>query len=264
MDISSYQFGIQLFVASIVLFTTCVQHKRKIDIRQQQHSCKSSKSLNIINTNDVLVIGIAGGSGSGKTTLAQAIFETIGRDKITYITHDSYYRDLHHLPIHEREKNNFDHPDSLETSLLVEHVKSLKNNEPAQIPQYDFTTHTRILNGFDEVYPKKIILIEGILIFTDPTLYNLIDIKIYVDTDDDIRLLRRIQRDTIERGRSVQSIIDQYITTVRPMYIEFVAPSKRNADVIVPSGLNAVALDLIIHRLDGHYNSRQTVLSSKV
>lgn len=197
---------------------------------------------------EVIVIGIAGGTGSGKTTLAKAIFESVGSDNVTYISHDAYYKDLSNLTISEREKHNFDHPDSLDTSLMVEHIGLLKKNMGALIPTYDYTTHTRC-EAVEEVFPRPIILIEGILIFSDLRLVQLMDIKIYVDTDDDIRLVRRIQRDTVERGRSIQSIITQYMKTVRPMHSQFVEPSKKNADIIVPAGLNSVALDLVVNKL---------------
>lgn len=215
------------------------------------HVGDSSESGNII------VLGIAGGSGSGKTTLARAIYETLGEENITYITHDSYYKDLSHLPKSEREKQNFDHPDSLETSLLVQHVKALKAKQQVTVPTYDYSSHTR--RHVNEVLPPRpIILIEGILIFHDPELYDLMDIKIYVDTDDDIRIIRRIQRDTVERSRTLKSVINQYINTVRPMHLQFVEPSKRNADIIVPVGLNSVALDLVVSKLKLALQSRYT------
>lgn len=189
-----------------------------------------------------------GGSGSGKTTLSRAIVDALGSDNITYIAHDSYYKDLSHLSLDDREKQNFDHPNALETDLLIEHLALLKSNKGAYIPTYDFNIHTRLSHS-ELILPKPIILVEGILIFSDPKLHNLMDIKIFVDTDDDIRLIRRIQRDTIERGRSIEKIIAQYLHTVRPMHLQFVEPSKRAADIIVPSGLNSVALDLVISKL---------------
>lgn len=201
-----------------------------------------------IDHGDVIVIGIAGGSGSGKTTLARAIYAQIGEDNCTYITHDSYYRDQSHLSHEESDKVNFDHPDTLETSLLIEHIKKLKDHLPVRIPTYDYATHSR-LNGMEDLPSRPIVLVEGILIFSDPELLKLMDIKIYVDTDDDIRLIRRMQRDIIERGRSTESIIAQYLETVRPMHHQFVEPSKRNADIIIPVGLNSVALDLVVSRL---------------
>jgi uridine kinase len=203
---------------------------------------------NYVDHGDVIVIGIAGGSGSGKTTLAKAIYAAIGEDNCTYITHDSYYRDQSHLSQEESDKLNFDHPDTLETSLLIEHIKNLKNHLPVRIPTYDYATHSR-LNGVEDLPSRPVVLVEGILIFSDPELLKLMDIKVYVDTDDDIRLIRRMQRDIVERGRSTESIISQYLETVRPMHHEFVEPSKRNADIIIPVGLNSVALDLVVSRL---------------
>lgn len=211
---------------------------------------------------DVIVIGIAGGSGSGKTTLAKAIYESIGPENISLLSHDCYYKDLSHLPPKERDAQNFDHPDSLDTALLVEHVKALKRKETVNVPSYDFGSHTRN----KECCPlttKSVIMVEGILIFSSKELYNEIDIKIFVDTDDDIRLIRRIQRDTIERGRSLQGIVSQYVSTVRPMHLEFVEPSKRNADLIVPVGLNSVALDLVVSKLKAHLLEGGRLLSQK-
>jgi uridine kinase len=200
------------------------------------------------NSPNVIVIGIAGGSGSGKTTLADAIYKEVGVENITFISHDSYYRDQSHLTAAERDNLNFDHPDILETDLLVDHIRLLKEGKSVRIPQYDFATHTRCTKT-ELREPKKIILVEGILIFSCYELVKLLDVKIFVDTADDIRLIRRMQRDATERGRDVPSIITQYLTTVRPMHIEFVEPSKKNADVIVPVGLNSVALDLIVSKL---------------
>jgi uridine kinase len=199
----------------------------------------------------IIVIGIAGGSGSGKTTLARAIYDAIGAENISFISHDSYYKDLSHLAIEEREKQNFDHPDSLDTALLVQHVISLKNGQDVDVPTYDFKTHSRT-KATVSLSARPVILVEGILIFTDPALYELVDIRIFVDTDDDIRLIRRLERDTVERGRTLNSVIHQYIQTVRPMHLQYVEPSKRNADIIVPVGLNSVALDLVVSKLKSH------------
>jgi uridine kinase len=197
---------------------------------------------------DIIIVGIAGGSGSGKTTLAQAIYESVGDENITYISHDSYYKDISHLSFHEREKQNFDHPESLDTKLLIQHLTELKKGNSVSIPRYDFGTHSR-KKETEVTIPRPIILVEGILIFTDKDLLDLIDIRVFVDTEDDIRLIRRIQRDTVERNRSLEGIITQYLTTVRPMHLEFVESSKRNAHIIVPVGLNAVALELVVSRL---------------
>lgn len=197
-----------------------------------------------------LVIGIAGGSGSGKTTIASLIVERIGADHIALIAHDSYYKDLSALDPEARARVNFDHPDSLDTELFIEHLKRLKQGIAVDVPVYDFKTHTRTPHTI-HVEPKPVILVEGILIFAEPALRALLDIKIYVDTDADIRFIRRLQRDIAERGRSSESVIQQYLTTVRPMHMEFVEPSKRYADVIVPEGgLNTVAMDMIVSRLE--------------
>lgn len=209
------------------------------------------KKISDASASEIIVIGIAGGSGSGKTTLAKAIYETIGEENITFISHDSYYRDLSHLTLEQRANQNFDHPDSLDTELLVQHVKALKQGKSVCVPSYDYTTHSRV-SGTTLAAPRPVVLVEGILIFSDAPLYATMDIKIFVDTDDDIRLIRRIQRDTVERGRSLSGIINQYMTTVRPMHIQFVEPSKRNADIIVPVGLNSVALDLVVSKLKSH------------
>ena len=171
-----------------------------------------------------------------------------GDSNCVYLSHDSYYRDQSHLSIEERAQLNFDHPNSLDTPLLIEHVKKLMRAEPIEVPQYDFTTHRRLPTTV-RVESRPVIIIDGILIFADPDLRDLLDVKIFVDTEADIRLIRRLSRDTAERGRSVKSIIEQYIRTVKPMHDEFVEPSKRFADVIIPNGANKIALDMICGRL---------------
>jgi uridine kinase len=197
-----------------------------------------------------LVIGIAGGSGSGKTTVACAILDGVGRERIAFLQHDSYYKDLGTLPPNQRTAINFDHPNSLETELLIDHIKTLKAGLPIQVPIYDFKHHTRT-DQFIEVLPQRVILVEGILIFAEAALRELFDVKIFVDTDDDIRLIRRMQRDITERGRTVDSVITQYMATVRPMHLEFVEPSKRYADLIIPEGgLNQVAMEIVIARIE--------------
>jgi uridine kinase len=197
-----------------------------------------------------LVIGVAGGTGSGKTTIAEAILDHIGRERIAYIQHDAYYRDLGHLPLEQRRQQNFDHPDALEDSLLLHHLRQLMRHEAAEIPIYDFVQHTRRPET-TRIEPRPVILVEGILIFVDPELRAMMDIKIYVDTDADIRFIRRLERDLEERGRSLDSVIQQYLATVRPMHLEFVEPSKRYADVIVPTGgRNPVALEMICARIE--------------
>jgi uridine kinase len=198
---------------------------------------------------DPLVIGIAGGSGSGKTTVAQEILNRVGADRIAFLQHDSYYKDLTGLPPGQRFELNFDHPDSLETELLTEHVMCLREGRAVDVPIYDFSTDSRTGQTFT-VNPQPVILVEGILIFVDATLRKLFDIKIFVDTDPDIRFIRRLQRDITERGRTPESVIKQYLTTVRPMHLEFVEPSKRYADVIIPEGgFNTAALDMLTARI---------------
>ena len=183
--------------------------------------------------NSPIVIGVAGGSGSGKTTLSDIIKKAIGVENITYICHDCYYKPLDRLPVEERAKTNFDHPDALETSLLVEHIKELKKGKEVRIPEYDFSKHTRCKES-TIAYPRDIILVEGILIFSEPTLVQEVDIKLYVDTESDLRFIRRLKRDVKERGRTYESVVDQYLATVRPMQLEFVEPSKRVVDMIIP------------------------------
>lgn len=197
-----------------------------------------------------IIIGVAGGTGSGKTTVSQAILDRVGRDRIAYIQHDSYYKDRSHLPPEERGKINFDHPDALETEFLVQHLKELRDRHPVEVPVYDFTTHTRT-SQTQRVEPRRVILVEGILIFADDALRDIMDVKIYVDTDADIRFIRRLERDITERGRTMRSVIDQYLATVQPMHLEFVEPSKRYADVIIPEGgFNPVALDMVVARIE--------------
>lgn len=197
-----------------------------------------------------VVVGIAGGTGSGKTTIARRIFETIGSERIEWISHDSYYRDFGSLPIDQRHQVNFDHPDSLETSLLVQHIDTLRSGESVEIPIYDFAAHVRAAER-TPVAPRPAIIVEGILVLAEPEIRKRIDIKLFVDTPPDIRFLRRLRRDVQSRGRTVDSVIDQYLATVRPMHEEFVEPSKRFADLIIPEGgENRVALDAIVSRIE--------------
>jgi uridine kinase len=197
-----------------------------------------------------LVIGIAGGTGSGKTTVAMTILRRVGADRIAFLPHDAYYRNLSRLSLAERSKINYDHPDSLETELMIEHIHQLLEWRAIELPVYDFATHLRLPQTV-RVDPQHIILVEGILIFYETELSKLFDIKIYVDTDADIRFIRRLQRDISERGRTTESVVQQYLETVRPMHMEFVEPSKRNADVIIPEGgFNAVALDMVVSRIE--------------
>ena len=200
--------------------------------------------------NTPLVIGIAGGSGSGKTTVAQEILNRVGADRIAYLQHDSYYKDLSGLPPNLRAEVNFDHPHSLETELLTKHIASLRDLEPVEVPIYDFSTHRRTDQTFT-VSPRGVILVEGILIFAEPELRKLFDVKIFVDTDSDMRFIRRLHRDITERGRTTESVIKQYQSTVRPMHLEFVEPSKRYADIIIPEGgFNTAALDMVVARIE--------------
>jgi uridine kinase len=197
-----------------------------------------------------IVIGIAGGSGSGKTTVANVILQRVGAHRIAYLPHDAYYRDLSDLPPIQKAQINFDHPDSLETELMIEHVRQLKQWQPIEMPVYDFTRHARTRQTI-RVNPQRVILVEGILIFVEAALRELFDVKIFVDTDPDIRFIRRLQRDISERGRTTESVIQQYLSTVRPMHLEFVEPSKRYADVIIPEGgLNTVAMDMVTARIE--------------
>jgi len=199
---------------------------------------------------DPLVIGIAGGSGSGKTTVVQEILNRVGADRIAFLQHDSYYKDLSKLPQAQHVDINFDHPDALETELLIQHIVSLRDGKPIEVPIYDFSTDRRTDKTFT-VSPHRVVLVEGILIFTEAALRELFDIKIFVDTDSDLRFIRRLQRDITERGRSTESVIEQYLATVRPMHLEFVEPSKRYADVIIPQGgFNTAALDMVVARVE--------------
>lgn len=202
-----------------------------------------------MNEKRPIVFGVAGGTASGKTTVARAILEAVGAEQVAYLPHDAYYRDMPHLTLEERAHQNYDHPNSLETKLMVKHIQKLLKWQPVQVPVYDFTTHRRTADTV-LVEPSPIILVDGILIFTKRKLRELMDIKVYVDTDSDIRFIRRLQRDMDERGRSLASVVEQYMETVRPMHLKFVEPSKRYADVIIPhGGLNKVAMEMVVARL---------------
>ena len=192
----------------------------------------------------------SGGSGSGKTTVAQEILQRVGPDRIAFLQHDSYYKDLTGLPPAQRAEVNFDHPNSLETELLIAHIEQLKAGHSVKVPVYDFSTDSRTGKTFT-VNSHRVIIVEGILIFTDAALRSLFDVKIFVDTDPDVRLIRRLQRDITERGRTVESVIKRYQATVRPMHLEFVEPSKRYADVIIPEGgFNRAAMDMVVARIE--------------
>jgi uridine kinase len=195
------------------------------------------------------VIGVAGGSGSGKTTVVRRIVDSLGPDQVTLLDHDRYYRDRNDLRLEERAALNYDHPDALETDLMVRHVRALKSGQAVEAPQYDFTRHARLAES-DTFQPRRALIVEGILVFTDAALRDLMDIKVFVDTDSDTRFIRRLRRDVAERGRTMDSVIDQYQNTVKPMHLEFVEPSKRYADVIIPlGGHNTVAVDLLLTML---------------
>jgi uridine kinase len=197
-----------------------------------------------------LLIGVAGGSGSGKTTVSDAILKRVGPNRIVYLQHDAYYRDRSSLALEERARINYDHPNSLETDLLVAHLTDLRAGLAADVPAYDFAKHIR-RPQMRRVEPRSVILVEGILIFVDRALRDLFDIKIFVDTDADLRFLRRLQRDIADRGRTMDSVISQYRETVRPMHLEFVEPSKRYADVIIPEGgFNTIAVDMVVARVN--------------
>jgi uridine kinase len=192
-----------------------------------------------------ILIGVAGGSGSGKTMVVQHMIQQLGSGRVEVLQQDSYYKNLNHLSFEERASQNFDHPDAIDTELLIQHVEELLNGWSVEIPVYDFTTHTR-RRETRRAGPHDIIVLEGILILDHPRLRELMDIKVYVDTDPDIRFIRRLKRDTVERGRTMQSVIEQYENTVRPMHLQFVEPTKRYADIIVPEGgYNWVAIDLL-------------------
>jgi uridine kinase len=202
-----------------------------------------------------VLIGVAGGSGSGKTTVSQAILERVGRDRIAYLQHDAYYRDRSHLPFEERVRINYDHPDSLETDLLGAHLGELRAGRAVDLPIYDFAQHVRKAET-RRIKPRAIILVEGILIFVDRALREMFDIKIFVDTDADLRFIRRLERDIAERGRTMESVVKQYHETVRPMHLEFVEPSKRYADLIIPEGgFNTIAIDMVVARINAMLES---------
>lgn len=182
-----------------------------------------------------MIIGICGGTGSGKTTIARSIVEAVGARNVVLVEQDSYYRNLSDMPLDERHQANFDHPDSLDSDMLVNHIKRLKQGEKVDMPLYDFKTHTRS-DKIEVIEPKPVVIVEGILIFAEPRVLDLLDVRVFVDTPDDIRLMRRLKRDFTERGRSFERTLEQYARTIRPMHFEFVEPSKRHADVIIPEG----------------------------
>ncbi len=203
---------------------------------------------------DMFTIGIAGGTGSGKTTVVKKILERIPADRVALVPQDSYYKDSSHLPMEERQQINFDHPDSLEWELLVEHIRQLKSGQPVQQPIYSYLTCTRAQETIP-IKPKEVIILEGILIYTHRPLVEEIDIKVFVDADSDDRLGRVIQRDLMERGRDVKSVLDRYEKTVKPMHLQFIEPSKRYADIIVPQGgMNEVAISILLNTIEKKLN----------
>jgi uridine kinase len=198
-----------------------------------------------------ILVGVAGGSGSGKTTVVHRMVEAIGAEDVVVLHHDAYYRDQSHLAPEERARINYDHPDALETDFLVRHLQALLAGQPVQVPVYDFARHVR-LPGPRPVEPRPVVILDGILILWDARLRSLMDIRVFVDADADVRLERRLRRDMVERGRSVESVLTQYMATVRPMHLEFVEPSKRYADVIIPrGGHNQVGVDLVVATVRG-------------
>lgn len=196
-----------------------------------------------------MIIGICGGTGSGKTTIARRITESVGRENVILVEQDSYYKDLADMPLDERRQANFDHPDSIDGALLADHIGQLRAGKAIDMPVYDFRTHTRS-SEVNRIEPRPVVIVEGILIFADRNITDLLDVRVFVDTPDDIRFIRRLQRDIRDRGRTVESVIAQYYATVRPMHNEFVEPSKRTADIIIPEGAhNDVGIEFICSKI---------------
>lgn len=203
-----------------------------------------------------MIIGICGGTGSGKTTIARAIVNAVGRENVVLVEQDSYYRNLADMPLDERHQANFDHPDAIDSDMLVNHLKRLKQGQNVEMPLYDFVTHTRS-DRIEIIEPKPVVIVEGILIFAEARVLNLLDVRVFVDTPDDVRLIRRLRRDITERGRTFERTLEQYERTIRPMHFEFVEPSKRHADIIVPEGAQTgitveVLCGLIREKLNGN------------
>lgn len=209
-----------------------------------------------------MIIGICGGTGSGKTTIARKIIESVGSEKVILIEQDSYYRNLADMPLDERHQANFDHPDSIDSEMLMNHLKRLRGGQSIEMPVYDFVSHTRS-DRHEHYDPKPVVIVEGILIFSEPRILSLLDVRVFVDTPDDIRFIRRLQRDIVERGRTTESVIAQYYATVRPMHFEFVEPSKRNADIIIPEGGNPeIGVEFLCGKIReeiGRYDSSETL-----
>ena len=208
-----------------------------------------------------MIIGICGGTGSGKTTIARSIAETVGRDRVVLVEQDSYYRNFGDLPLDERHQANFDHPDSIDSDMLVNHLIRLKQGLTVEMPIYDMRTHTRT-DEIELIQPRPIVVVEGILIFSEPRVLDLIDIRIFVDTPDDVRLMRRMRRDIEERGRTWQMTLDQYERTIRPMHFEFVEPSKRHAHIIIPEGSNSgITVDFLCGMIREKINEREAAIA---
>ena len=200
-----------------------------------------------------MVIGVAGGSGSGKTTIINAITKELDKEDFVTLQHDAYYKDINHLPLLERERTNYDHPDALATDLLITHVKQLLEWKEVESPIYNFATHSRESSGVLKK-PAKLIIVDGILIFVEKALRELMDVKLFVSTDNDLRFIRRLKRDILERGRSMDSVINQYLETVRPMHIAFVEPSRKFADIIIPEGRNPVSVNMVVSMIQKQLN----------
>jgi uridine kinase len=210
-----------------------------------------------------VIIGVAGGSGSGKTTVVRRIVESLGDEQVTVLDHDRYYRDRNDLRLEERAALNYDHPDSLETDLMVRHLHELRAGQAVEVPVYDFTRHAR-RPATETAWPRKSIIVEGILIYSDPALRGMLDVKVFVDADDDIRFIRRLKRDVAERARTMESVIEQYVSTVKPMHLEFVEPSKRYADIIIPQGgHNTVAIGMLLTLIRSLANQGPDALGSE-
>jgi uridine kinase len=208
-----------------------------------------------------MIIGICGGTGSGKTTIARAIVDSVGIQNVILIEQDSYYRNLADMPLDERHQANFDHPDAIDSDMLVNHIKRLKRGEAIEMPLYDMVTHTR-RDETEALEPKPVVIVEGILIFAEPRILGLLDVRVFVDTPDDIRLMRRLRRDVIERGRTFERTLDQYERTIRPMHFEFVEPSKRHADIIIPEGAQTcVTVDFLCSMVREKLFKQQEVLA---
>ena len=231
---------------------TVAEQTRRLDYRHPNGYIDAVSYVNRLALSSLMepvVIGIAGGSGSGKTTVTNKIVEKLDPARVAVLQHDSYYRDISWFSGHPASEINFDHPDSLETPLLIRHLEELRAGRSIDRPIYDFTTHTR-KKELRHIEPKEIIFLEGILIYVEKELRDLIDTKIYVDTDADERLIRRLRRDIVERGRLIDSVIHQYVSTVKPMHLEFVEPSKRWADIIIPrGGENEIAIDMVVVKI---------------